>query len=130
MHSEVEMSDLTSRILVNEDSCCDSDSETESRGKIDKYKIRKKQKLTKDQVVSTSAAANSQQQPHQMVNHSTDDETESQQLNYEESPIHSTSIPSPTSIYNQDKMRRRLQFFFMNPIEKWQAKRRFVTFTT
>lgn len=125
MHSELEMSDMTSRILVNEESFCDSDSETESRGKIDKYKIRKKQKLTKeDPVVSTSAATSNSQQQHQMVNHSTDDETESQQLNYEESPIHSTSIPSPTSIYNQDKMRRRLQFFFMNPIEKWQAKRR------
>lgn len=125
MYSELEMSDMTSRILVNEESCCDSDSETESRGKIDKYKIRKKQKLTKeDPVVTTSAATSNSQQQHQMVNHSTDDETESQQLNYEESPIHSTSIPSPTSIYNQDKMRRRLQFFFMNPIEKWQAKRR------
>ncbi|XP_015599548.1 mucolipin-3 [Cephus cinctus] len=27
--------------------------------------------------------------------------------------------------YAEDKMRRRLRFFFMNPIEKWQAKRRF-----
>ncbi|XP_043501990.1 mucolipin-3-like isoform X1 [Polistes fuscatus] len=25
----------------------------------------------------------------------------------------------------EDKMRRKLKFFFMNPIEKWQAKRRF-----
>ncbi|XP_059485674.1 mucolipin-3-like isoform X2 [Neocloeon triangulifer] len=25
----------------------------------------------------------------------------------------------------EDKMRRKLRFFFMNPIEKWQAKRRF-----
>lgn len=125
------MSDLSSRILVKDDSCCDSDSETESRGKIDKYISRKKQKAGKDPVETTSAATNSQQHPNQMVNnHSTDDETESQQLNYEESPIHSTSIPSPTSIYNQDKMRRRLQFFFMNPIEKWQAKRRLVTFST
>lgn len=124
------MSDYLSPILVNEDSCCDSDSETESRGKIDKYKSRKKLKLEKNPVVTTSAASNSHQHQNQMVNHSTDDETESQQLNYEESPIHSTSIPSPTSIYNQDKMRRRLQFFFMNPIEKWQAKRRLVTLIT
>lgn len=117
------MSDFSSRILVNEDSCCESDSETESRGgKIDKYKSRKK-----DPVMATTNQnmRNHNQQQHQMVaNHSTDDETESQQLNYEESPINSTSISSPSSIHNQDKMRRRLQFFFMNPIEKWQAKRR------
>jgi hypothetical protein len=25
----------------------------------------------------------------------------------------------------EEKMRRKLRFFFMNPIEKWQAKRRF-----
>ncbi|KAF5269959.1 hypothetical protein FQR65_LT05758 [Abscondita terminalis] len=28
-------------------------------------------------------------------------------------------------LLTEDKMRRKLQFFFMNPIEKWQAKRRF-----
>ncbi|XP_014226683.1 mucolipin-3-like [Trichogramma pretiosum] len=33
--------------------------------------------------------------------------------------------PCSTSSYLEDKMRRRLRFFFMNPIEKWQAKRRF-----
>ncbi|XP_046833645.1 mucolipin-3-like isoform X1 [Vespa crabro] len=27
--------------------------------------------------------------------------------------------------FAEDKMRRKLRFFFMNPIEKWQAKRRF-----
>jgi mucolipin len=26
---------------------------------------------------------------------------------------------------SEEKMRRKLRFFFMNPIEKWQAKRRF-----
>jgi len=25
---------------------------------------------------------------------------------------------------SEEKMRRKLRFFFMNPIEKWQAKRR------
>ncbi|KAK4877070.1 hypothetical protein RN001_009576 [Aquatica leii] len=28
-------------------------------------------------------------------------------------------------LLTEEKMRRKLQFFFMNPIEKWQAKRRF-----
>lgn len=32
---------------------------------------------------------------------------------------------SQSSSYSEDKMRRRLQFFFMNPIEKWQARRKF-----
>jgi mucolipin len=25
----------------------------------------------------------------------------------------------------EERMRRKLRFFFMNPVEKWQAKRRF-----
>lgn len=37
----------------------------------------------------------------------------------------STSQLSPMSAFNEDRMRRKLQFFFMNPIEKWQARRRF-----
>lgn len=28
------------------------------------------------------------------------------------------------TLYTEEKMRRKLKFFFMNPIEKWQAKRR------
>lgn len=39
-----------------------------------------------------------------------------------------TEIPilaTPMSSYNEERIKRKLQFFFMNPIEKWQAKRRF-----
>ncbi|XP_019870651.2 mucolipin-3-like [Aethina tumida] len=32
---------------------------------------------------------------------------------------------SSKSLLTEDRMRRKLQFFFMNPIEKWQAKKRF-----
>uniref|UniRef100_A0A240SY86 Uncharacterized protein n=2 Tax=Phlebotomus papatasi TaxID=29031 RepID=A0A240SY86_PHLPP len=32
---------------------------------------------------------------------------------------------TPMASYNEERMRRKLQFFFMNPIEKWQARRRF-----
>lgn len=32
---------------------------------------------------------------------------------------------SAMTTFAEDKMRRKLRFFFMNPIEKWQAKRRF-----
>lgn len=37
----------------------------------------------------------------------------------------STPVTPSACLHQQEKMRRRLQFFFMNPIEKWQAKRRF-----
>lgn len=108
--SVLEMSDLSSRILVEENSCCESDSEIDNSRSKNKYKSRKK----RDPVMNNQ---------HQQE--SSDDETESQQMNYDEVPINSTPLSSPMSIYNQDKMRRRLQFFFMNPIEKWQAKRRY-----
>lgn len=32
---------------------------------------------------------------------------------------------SPMASYNEERMRRKLQFFFMNPIEKWHARRKF-----
>lgn len=38
---------------------------------------------------------------------------------------HLTNHVTPMQSYNEERMRRNLQFFFMNPIEKWQAKRRF-----
>lgn len=41
-------------------------------------------------------------------------------MNDEDTDPHFEETPAN----NQEKMRRRLQFFFMNPIEKWQAKRR------
>lgn len=41
----------------------------------------------------------------------------------EHSPHH--GAPSAVTIDLENKMRRKLQFFFMNPIEKWKAKRKF-----
>jgi mucolipin len=121
--TQLEMSDFSSRILVNENSGCESDenSDTESK-KIDKFKSRKRVK--KDPV--TKQSADTMRQHPQVSQSSDDEETESQQnMGYEESPVDSsTPMASPVSSYNQEKMRRRLQFFFMNPIEKWQAKRR------
>ncbi|XP_076280054.1 mucolipin-3 [Lasioglossum baleicum] len=38
--------------------------------------------------------------------------------------IRDPSICNMTT-FGEEKMRRKLKFFFMNPIEKWQAKRRF-----
>lgn len=110
--SDLEMSDLSSKILVDENSGCESESESERREKINKFNKNRKRKKERD-----SDMKNQQD---------TDDETESQQLNFEETQINSsTPFSSPVyTIYNQDRMRRRLQFHFMNPIEKWQAKRR------
>lgn len=48
--------------------------------------------------------------------------------------IYSHHLSTPTdhtppicnmTMFAEEKMRRKLKFFFMNPIEKWQAKRRF-----
>ncbi|CAK9806392.1 Mcoln3 [Anthophora quadrimaculata] len=44
-------------------------------------------------------------------------------------PSHQRLTVEEQSVYNmtlftEEKMRRKLKFFFMNPIEKWQAKRR------
>lgn len=47
--------------------------------------------------------------------------------NYENHQGFSSQQPNSFSALNQleEKMRRKLQFFFMNPIEKWKAKRKF-----
>jgi hypothetical protein len=109
VHSDLEMSDFSSHHMVDEEnSGCESESDVERRN--DKQKTRKKRKTQRDSAAMTSNNRN----------HS-DDETESQ-LNFEESPV--DTYTSPVSLHYQDKMRRRLQFFFMNPVEKWQAKRR------
>ena len=52
-------------------------------------------------------------------------------LNENISPSHhqSTLNDDPSAcnmtLFVEEKMRRKLKFFFMNPIEKWRAKRRF-----
>ncbi|KAM0733435.1 Mucolipin-3 [Formica fusca] len=51
-------------------------------------------------------------------------------LNEVDEPRQSHSTPMecktcPITTLAEEKMRRKLRFFFMNPIEKWQAKRRF-----
>lgn len=115
VHSELEMSDLSSRALVNEeDSCCESESAIERPKEGGKTKNRRKRKVSRNFQA---------QRDLEVMDGNTDDETESQ-INYQATPANSTLLPSPMSVHTQDKMRRRLQFFFMNPIEKWQAKRR------
>lgn len=112
------MSDFSSPLVVdeeNENSGCESESDTGKNQNEKQPKTRKKRKSQqRDPVAMTSK---------QNQIHTDDDETESQ-LNYEESPVEPATFTSPVSLQYQDKMRRRLQFFFMNPVEKWQAKRR------
>ncbi|CAD7005200.1 mucolipin-3 [Ceratitis capitata] len=38
---------------------------------------------------------------------------------------HNAEGISPMASFNEERMRRKLQFFFMNPIEKWHARRKF-----
>lgn len=113
MHSDLEMSDFSSPLVVDEEnSDCESESDAGKKEIEKQTKNRKKRKIQQQQ-----------RDPVAMTSSHSDDETESQ-LNFEESPVNSTAISSPVSLQYQDKMRRRLQFFFMNPVEKWQAKRR------
>lgn len=93
-----------------EDSCCESD---ENYG-------------AKSENMENENARQRRNHENLRIDHrgDLDDETESN-LNFEEQAIYSsTPTTSPISLIAQEKMRRRLQFFFMNPIEKWQAKRR------
>lgn len=56
--------------------------------------------------------------------------------NYDQDRIHTatdirtdflaaTSSSTPISSFSEERMKRKLHFFFMNPIEKWQTRRRF-----
>lgn len=106
------MSDFSSRAPIEEeDSNCESDSNFENFANTPENKNEKSKRLRK------------RKQRDEMLDNDTEDDTESR-LNFEE-PASSTPFTSPVSEINQSKMRRRLQFFFMNPIEKWQAKRRY-----
>lgn len=111
------MSDLSSPSrLRGENSNCESQSSRDTRRKrqMEKVKSRRKKKSERN---STSMAANQQ-----------DSDDSDVQLQYEERPASSlnSSYASPVSEVQVEKMRRRLQFFFMNPIEKWHAKKRWV----
>jgi hypothetical protein len=107
------MSDFSSHLVVDdENSGCESDVEIRELKRQTKNRKKRKTQQQKDPVAMTST--------------NTDDETESQ-LNFEESPVNSNAFSlnsNAVSMQYQEKMRRRLQFFFMNPVEKWQAKRR------
>lgn len=51
---------------------------------------------------------------------------QNQPIKSEDSAIGSTSFgPTKMATEHEERMRRRLQFFFMNPIQKWKAKRKF-----
>lgn len=121
---ELEMSKLSSS-SPDEDSCCESDENYAIKDEVEPIKRDENVRQRNQNQNASSSNHNSKSQEQQ--NRDTiirDDETKSN-LNFEERPVcTSTPSSSPISIISQDKMRRRLQFFFMNPIEKWQAKRR------
>lgn len=118
VESDFEMSDFSSPNRTRgENSNCESQSESETPKKRINEKVKNlKTKKERNSTASTVPI---------MSNDQSDDDTESQ-LQYEERPSNSinSSYTSPVSYSHQEKMRRRLQFFFMNPIEKWHAKKR------
>lgn len=94
-----------------ENSCCESDDQYEANGR---KKLRKKRRSTDSLPSSSSDAA---------VNHPTVT-TSTQPSSSWFGRVEEPAI-SPMANCSEERMRRRLQFFFMNPIEKWEAKRRF-----
>ncbi|CRL03257.1 CLUMA_CG016517, isoform B [Clunio marinus] len=104
-------------ILYYKKDGCESENEVEKRNESPKAKNHRRKRKTQGHKDTVGTTNN--------INTDDDDETESQ-LQYEESPVNSNPLfTNPVSLHYQAKMRRRLQFFFMNPVEKWQAKRRF-----
>lgn len=99
MFSDFEMSDLSSSTLDKEDS-----SNSESGPNEHKYEKKKKKEKIVQQI----------------------DTQQRDSVNMRKENVNEDVIPAnnQATINDQEKMRRRLQFFFMNPIEKWQAKRR------
>lgn len=96
--SDFEMSDLSSSNLDKEET---SDSEGELEEQNNQFeKKKKKEKIAQQR--------------------------ESVNLYGEETGNRASAADTSTSTatVEQERMRRKLQFFFMNPIEKWQAKRR------
>lgn len=116
VESEVEMSDFSSHNQVREEnSNCESECDSENRITNEKVEKVKNLKKRKDRISAVN-----------MSNDQTDDDETESQLQYEEQVSSSINSPyiSHVSAHYQEKMRRRLQFFFMNPIEKWHAKKR------
>lgn len=99
--------DVSSSSPPSENSCCESDDQYESRG-------RRKLKPTSTNTTTTTTIRNKMHLPP-----TTDDELLGEGNHHHPTPL------SPMSSYAEERMRRRLKFFFMNPIEKWHAKRRF-----
>lgn len=123
---DLEMSKMTSS-SQDEDSCCESDDNYAIKDTVEP--IKREENVRQRNSNQINLKPNSTEQVHQQSREQrsdqfNNDETESN-LNFEEQPAYtSTPSTSPISLITQEKMRRRLQFFFMNPIEKWQAKRR------
>ncbi|GAB0094000.1 Mucolipin [Sergentomyia squamirostris] len=91
----------------DENSCCESDSQLVKQNKGRKVRGRTQRGHSGESTSSSSCPDNV---PMTTVDGG-----------YVEQAVGST----PMASYNAERMRRKLQFFFMNPIEKWQARRRF-----
>lgn len=87
----------------DENSCCESDSQLVKKGK-------RRGRLREPSGSTSSSCMENVSVPMTSVD-----------SGHIEHAVGST----PMASYNEERMRRKLQFFFMNPIEKWQARRRF-----
>jgi hypothetical protein len=151
--SEVEMSDFSGNPITTsndeEISCCESDDERVTAANTNNQRKNKShgQQSVDSTTLTVPAASTSRRKnnttKHPHTNEATNWSDDTQPIiNQYDSDVMGSynniseatttmmagggpTASSPMSTYHEDRMRRKLQFFFMNPIEKWQAKRRF-----
>ncbi|XP_055854654.1 mucolipin-3-like [Episyrphus balteatus] len=106
---------------LEENSCCESDEDF-----VNNQQQQTTAPMTSQQSKINQSGGNSNKSPGQSTLRSLDSRPSVHDV-YAEMPASSTYIEgmSPMQLFNEERMRRKLQFFFMNPIEKWQARRRF-----
>lgn len=120
----INLSSSVDDVIADENSMCESDEEF-VRGSA--------QQQSTELIIGGMSRQNSKSTPPSsppppLMNQSTTESTVSGSgqfaLGHVETPVGGGSPPSLSS-FNEERMKRKLQFFFMNPIEKWQTRRRF-----
>ena len=119
--SELEMSNLSSSETPDDNSMCESD--------LKGYANYEHNKLVKSHSSNNLAGEATSTTPlslhHRIVANNEISSTHAQ-LPSDDEPIIIVADSSPKiTSFNEDRMKRKLHFFFMNPIEKWQTRKRF-----
>ena len=117
------MSNISSTTHDDEISCCESDEEYDQKLKR-KSSVSEINGQSPKKAVMTSPVARRNRSSHELRSQGSAATTG--EIMTPDGEIFVDSIrATPMSSFNEERMRRKLQFFFMNPIEKWQARRQF-----